>query len=612
MAKLDAQSEFEKCKSVFEASVQSETYRDWYDEASRDFDYYEGRALSTDDLEKMREAKIRPFQHNLIAPRINSAAAKAIQARTTITYKSRTGADEEAATAEGLTALAMFVQDKNHSMRILGEAGVDAMKGGLGWHTFEVDDGVLGERRPSPFDKVWDVRDRTPYLTNQGFSAEMIWKSREEWKLIFEDKAEEIDSLINAGAPLVGGSGYSLLGERLRLVNGGSYYDKQFDELCVIKFDYRVAAKFYVYTSKDGKVFQTFDRKEAEKNSQRGEEISEEKGYKVYTCYFSGDVMLDWFESPYQLNPARGDFVDTPIVAFREELTGKPYGIIRAARDPQNLYNRTLSLIYWHSTSNRVVMDKGAVDKISKVATEIARADGIIEVNPGKKFDFENNTQRIQHLREILQVADMDVQKALGIYDEMMGVETNAKSGIAIQRRQAASQTTIALMFDRFLDAKYRWADKLLWLVRATFTDKNVFNVTDDDGVVKSVSLNEAVKGADGKDVTRQDVRVGTYDVSIEETMDVSSQNEESRIKMFELFTAGITPEQFTPGLLDIAGVPKNAKLRKEVEASVQQRLANEAQMREQMQKLGGGPQGITQGPAGAQPAAITNVMGRA
>jgi hypothetical protein len=613
LEKLEAATEFAKCRSIFEATVLSEAFRSWYDDACRDYDYYEGRSFSADDLNKMQDACIRPFQHNLIAPRINSVAGKAIQARTTITYKSRTGDEEEVKTADGLSALAMFVQDKNKSMRIIGEAGVSAVICGLGWHAFDVDDGVIRENRESAFDVVWDVRDRTQYLTNQGFVATMMWKSREEWKLIFEKKEAEIEGLLSGGSQLVGYTGdYNLEGERLRLITNGAYYDSNFDELCVVKFEYRIPAKYYVYTSKENNsVYQTFDKKEAEKNRAKGDEIVEQKGYKTYICYFCGDVMLDWFESPYQLNPARGDFMLTPIVAFREEISGKPFGLVRAARDPQNLYNRVLSKAYWYMNNNRIVMDSGAVDDKAAVAKEINRADAIIEVKSGKRFEFENNERQIAQLYDALRLADADVQKALGIYDEMMGVETNAKSGIAIQRRQAASQTTITLMFDRFMDAKYRWADKLLWLVRATFTENKVINVTNDDGVVQSVSLNEPVKGDDGKTVMRQDVRVGAYDVSIEETMDVSSQQEETRIKLFELVQAGITPDKFTPGLLDIAGVPKNAKLRKEVEAGVQKALEAQSQQSAN-DNLGGGPQGITQGLAGANPAAITNVMGRA
>lgn len=266
MAKLEAADEFAKCRSIFETTVLSAAYRGWYDESCRDYDYYEGRSFSADDLEKLHDACIRPFQHNLIGPRINSVAGKAIQARTTINYKSRTGSDDEVKTAEGLSALAMFVQDKNKSMRIIGEAGVSAIICGLGWHAFDVDDGVIREIRESVFDVVWDVRDRTQYLTNQGFVASMIWKSREEWKLIFEGKEAEIDGLAANGSQLIGGgSDYSLQGERLRLISNGAYYDKGFDELCVVKFEYRIAAKYYVYTSKDnGAVYQTFDKKEAE------------------------------------------------------------------------------------------------------------------------------------------------------------------------------------------------------------------------------------------------------------------------------------------------------------------------------------------------------------
>lgn len=605
MSRIDPATEHAKCRSIFEASLQSELYLTWYQEACKAFDSYEGRGLTPEDLEVMRDRKIRPFQHNLIAPRINSVAGKAIQARTSIKYTSRSGKEEEVDTASALTGLAMFVQDKNKSMRIIGEAGVSAMICGIGYHTFDVDDGRIVEAKESPLDFVWDVRDRTPYLQNQGFIAQMIWKSREEWKMLFPDKEDEIDSVITTGAPIRGGTTYSLLGERLRLLSLGNYYDSGFDELCLVKMEYRVPAKYWVYVHKNGAVYTTFNKAEAEKNSMKGDTPAEQKGYKVYICWFAGDVLIDVFENPYQMNPSRGDFLTTPIVAFREELSGLPYGIVRAAIDPQNLYNRLLSLAYHKQTHNRVIMEEGAVTDMRKLAKEMARADGIIQYKQGKRLDFDSNLREVAQIGAMMQAADVDVQKSLGIYDEMMGVETNAKSGIAIQRRQAASQTTIALMFDRFLDAKYRWADKLLWLVRAVFDDNKTIYVLDDESATKSVNLNEPVTDENGKQVIRQDIRVGTYDIVIEETMDVGSVEEETSMKLMELIQAGLGPERWSDGILDIAKVDRRSKLRKEVMQGLHQQLAAKAEAGKKLQ--GGLPQGgITEGQAGALPATIT------
>jgi hypothetical protein len=54
-------------------------------------------------------------------------------------------------------------------------------------------------------------------------------------------------------------------------------------------------------------------------------------------------------------------------VAYLDDKTGLPYGVIRALRDPQMSFNiRRNKAIYLLSTK-RVVMDKGAVDDIKQL-----------------------------------------------------------------------------------------------------------------------------------------------------------------------------------------------------------------------------------------------------
>jgi len=81
-------------------------------------------------------------------------------------------------TAEALSDLAMFVQDKNNSTYLLSHVGHDSRICGLEWHEYDVQDGVILEARGNPLEYVFDVRDRTPGLTNQGFTSKFCCAAR--------------------------------------------------------------------------------------------------------------------------------------------------------------------------------------------------------------------------------------------------------------------------------------------------------------------------------------------------------------------------------------------------------------------------------------------------
>lgn len=602
---------FQECRELFEAALWSSQYRAFIANAIEAIRAYEANSINhlqwtQQDLEIIAAAGLKPVTCNIIAQRVDALSGKEAMTRTRFRYKSRSGKEEEVAMADDISLLGLFVQEKNRTSRLISQCRHQARIAGLSWHSYEVEDGIIREGTENPLEVVWDTRDHTQLLTNQGFVARVKWMTVSEAKMRFPDYTDEIESAATVGDGVYGqfgfGSEYAFDGDTsFKLFALGGYWNPKDREVAVVEFQYREPAKYYTYATQDG-LYQTFSKKEAQENAIDADNVQEGRGYKVRLQYFIGSVDLGNIESPYQMNPAKGMFTLTPTVNMRGMLDGVPYGIVCKAIDPQRLYNIKQAKLNWLMAARQVVMDEGAAD-VNKVRAEINKPNGIITKKAGKELKIDAHAQEIAQHYQALAVHSADVEKAMGIYDEALGVETNAQSGVAIQKRQSASAATTMYTSDGFAEAQRQIAEKLLCLLQTVLTDRVALDVTDDEGVSKRLRFNETV--GEGKNAKRiRDIRLGNYDVVIEQIPDTDTLNEVAQMRLMEMMQAGLTPDKWTPGLMDLFNVPKNATIRKAIEQGLQQKMA---QLEELQQANGIGDAGAAPMSGGNIPAVQPN-----
>ncbi|TPM41414.1 hypothetical protein [Mesorhizobium sp. B2-3-4] len=570
----------DKVKGQFEAAASSPVYQNWLREATEAYGFYESTGhWSAEELEKLAEMGVSAVTINKIAPRLNNVTGMEVQTRTKVTFRARSYDKNEKATAEALSDLAMFVQDKNNSTHILSEVGHDSRICGIGWHEFDVQDGVIVEARRSPMDQVFDPRDRTPGMTNQGFLSSLNWMPLDVAKAKFAD-VPNIDEILTPTAAWAFGVGGAFC-DGFRLGSCGSYWDKQANEVLIIEHFYREPAKYYEVTTKANQLVNTFDKAEADKLARSPKDIAERNGFKVNIAYFTGDQLIKHIDDFYQLNPAKGLFMLTPTICYRENSSGQPYGLIRAARDAQRRYNKTKTRLGWLQAATQVIMEGDAVDQ-ENARQEAARPDGVLLKKAGKELTLNRHEQAIAQHQQILVGDDKDIQDALGIYDESLGIETNANSGVAIQKRQTGSSRNMAMVIDNALAMKRGWAEKLLYLIQSVFTEQTALWVTDDQNEVKSLVLNEPlldaqgkpIKDEHGKPIIKYDIKTGVYDVYVEEVPDVATQQEYARDLVVQALPSVGGMQGLTPGLLELLGVPQSAKIMEEVSQGLPQQMA--------------------------------------
>jgi len=561
-----------RVKSSFEAGVLSHAYQTWFQEAVQMFEFYEGKQFTSDELQMFEALKLKSYVVNLSANRIDGVVGKDVQTRTKIKFTARSNDPDENQLADALTDLAYYVQDKNKSSSVITQAKADSAICGIGWHAYTTKDGNIEEESVNPLEIVWDWRDRTPLMTNQGFVARIHWKDVEEAKLMFPKMADEIESAVTQlpNSVLALASTFNVFSDRMLFAVSSGYYAKDLRQIMLVQYQYRTATKYYTAITKDGKLIATFSRKDAEKlNDKKNGDITEEDGFRVREVWFTGSMLLD-DKDLNQFDPKNADYTLTPFVSQREKVTGIPFGLMRRMQDPQRLYNLKNNKLNWKMGTAQVIADKGAVDDIDELATQVAKPDGIVFVNPGKNFKIDRGETQIQQLAAALQAHAAEIQQASGVYDEALGIQTNATSGIAISKRQMASTTTQSWLQDKWSIAKYRVATRLLDIMRSTFTEQMATWIMDEQDEAKLIELNKVME--DGH--IYNDVRVGRFDIAIDEIPDVTSKKEEVRENIMQLIQGGMfrnVPAPLWPAMLLAAGIPEDDPIAKSLMSGLQQ-----------------------------------------
>jgi hypothetical protein len=156
--------------------------------------------------------------------------------------------------------------------------------------------------------------------------------------------------------------------------------------------------------------------------------------------------------------------------------------------------------------------------------------------------------------------SDKEIQETLGIYDELLGAQTNATSGVAIQKRQQNSMRQQAPTFDMFKLFTKRYGELLLAHIQNSFVDEQVLTILDDDGLAKAISLNAPMRDKNGQMVMGpndepkmvNDIRAGMFDVYVKETLDVASISGETLERLSQMLMNGQNPNE--PLVLIAAG----------------------------------------------------------
>jgi hypothetical protein len=237
-----------------------------------------------------------------------------------------------------------------------------------------------------------------------------------------------------------------------------------------------------------------------------------------------------------------------------------PTGLVYWAIDPQRELNKRRSKMLHHLNTVRIIADSDAVENMELLRREAARPDAVILKRKGTDLKVESTTDMAKGQFDVMVQSDREIQDTLGIYDDMLGQQTNATSGVAIEKRQQSSLRQQAPQFDVFKLFTKKYGELLLSYIQATFQDEQVVTIIDDGGLVKALSLNAPARDANGqilldssgKPKMVNDIRAGMFDVYVKETLDTASISGETLERLSQMLMNGQNPNE--PLVLIAAG----------------------------------------------------------
>lgn len=474
-----------------------------------DADFYDNIQWREEDAKELRDRGQMPLVYNVIASSVNWVLGTEKRGRTD--YKILPRRKDSAKPAERKTQLMKYLSDVNMSPFHRSCAFEDAVKVGVGWMESAVQSEDDGEpvvmRYESWRNMLWDSACSAKDLSDCRYVIRSKWIDLDIAEAIFPDRVGLLRSSSSGSAYY---SGLDQLGDeamdsqedslngyasQMAVVNGQKRL-----RLRVIEIWYRKPAKVMRMVGGDfaGEVYD-------EKNPAAGHVESIKKGegvpqmrtmMRMHVALLCDIGMLYLSESPYRHN----DFPFTPIWCYRRSRDGLPYGMIRGMRDIQEDINKRASKALYIMSTNKVIMDEGAVEDLDEFRDEVSRPDAILVKKKGHEMVINAERDLAPAHLDLMSRSISMIQSLSGVTDENMGRQTNATSGLAIGRRQEQGAMATAGIFDNLRFAVQLHGQKELSLIEQYFSERKQFRITNMRGTPEYVEVND---GLPENDITR-------------------------------------------------------------------------------------------------------------
>lgn len=495
-------------------------------EMATDEDYYDGIQWNAEDKQELEERGQPANTYNECKPMVQWILGTEKRARTD--WKIVPRAEDDVKPAAAKTKLFKYISDINKAEYQRSMAFADAIKSGLGWLKVAAENDEYGRPRIvykyCSWREFWiDSRSRQPDYSDARYLIRRRYIDVDDAKAFWPDKAVAIDLEAQSDRAITTpdvsddpledefyGSNHASSGgneRKLVLVREGWY--RKNERVQIIRgMDHPL----------DGQLYDKSNVMHAMAVENREIDLVWVNRKTVYVCIWINETCLHHQKTPYK----HDRFPYVPVWGERFGRNGQPYGAIRQARDPQDSLNKRLSKALYLLCTRRVVMDEDAVEDLDALEDELARADSIIKKKSGADFEIiENGTLAAGHI-DMANRDSAQIRVSTGVTGENLGIETNATSGIAMQRRQEQGTVVTTTLFDNLRLATQISGEMVLSLIEQFMTEQFQFRITGARNKDEFITIND---GTPENDITRSQadfiVAEQDWNASIRQSMSI-------------------------------------------------------------------------------------------
>ena len=537
-----------------------------------DFGFYDGTTQwDVNDLAALNERNQRPITVNICKGFVDNLSGVEIQSRyrTAVRSDSFNPADDNL--AEALTHLLFYVQEHEEVPYKGSLKFRDALICGVGWSHIYQEDDVVKYDYVNPYNIIADMDDLSPQFTNMKYICRKFWMSPDMVKSRWPNqmKDEEFGDIDNG---FYGTISPEILDRNSTYTNYSG--ENNSSRILVVEVQYKVPAKIYSGLDTNGRSFETFNADLAEELAEKESDIETKIGQRIMRVLFCNDTLLE-FSTLQNALPNQRDFSYVPLVFQRSFSTGVPYGLLQSLKDVQRDCNVRITKSVYLMNSSRIVIESGSMEakEVEILRNELKQQDSVIIVPQDSKVQITSNAPLSESQIALVNMYLDLAQRAVGITNEQLGLQTNATSGIAQHVRQVNSVRNNVFAFDSLSSMKKREAYLILSLVKASGLTNMGVEILDDEK--KEVIILNLVRKIGKKTVVLNDVRTLPVSLYIEEVPDYASSFAEEKATFEALLSNGSAPWMMTsPELLERVGIRNPKKLAEQLKVALSQQQA--------------------------------------
>jgi hypothetical protein len=589
----------------------------WRRQSDIDADYYDGNQLRQDTLQEMEARGIPPLIINLTQPIINTVLGMEAKARSDWQITSDNGFDE---VAQAIDARMSEVERESNADRAISDCYAGQIKAGLAWCEVNYEANPFAYRyRVTPIHRreiSWDWRDMSVGLDKARYLIRRRWYDEDELTAAMPQHAELIRGSINRWNGFIENSflqtqaiehARSWDAERAWTLDEAEWRDTLRRRAQLFEVWYRIWKRGHVMRLPNGQIV------EVNKDNPRHMEAIASGWVNPIPAVYPKMRVSMWI-GPHRVSDRpsplpHNDFPYTPFWGFREDLTGVPYGLVRALRSPQDEVNARRSKLLSLLTGRRATVDSDAVDTTfnshEDVADELGRPDPYIVLNPARRngaagFKVESNGDLAQGQMATLTISKEEMHAVSGVFPPTMGDAKQALSGVAVDALVDQSTVTLAEINDNHRYARRRVGLQLVSLIKADMVGENLGVDVGEGKKKKTIILNKPTYNeAAQATVLENSVAAAAIKVVLSEVPSTQSYRQRQFAQLAEL-TKGLPPEvqtfviDFVVEASDVKDRMKVAeRLRKKLgisdddEEASQQNAQMMAEHQEAIQKMG-------------------------
>lgn len=563
-----------------------------------DYGFYDGTdQWTTRDLEILKDREQLPITVNICKGYVDALSGVEIQSRYRTACRSDSHKPEDDRLAEALTHWLFYIQE-HQDLPYKGSLKFrDSLICGIGWSQLYKENGTHYYDYVHPFNVIPDPDDLSPQYTAMKYVCRKRWMLpemvRQRWQ-----KAAPLVVSSNQGF-YEGMDSPELMDRNSNVTDVGQFGASQTSRVLVVEVQYKVPHKAYKGLDRDGRPFETFDLDTAEELAVSSQNIETEDATRIMRTLFMDNTLLEHAPLDFVL-PDSNDFSLIPIVFQRRFKTGVPYGLLESMKDIQRDCNVRVTKSVHAINSSQLLFEGNPMPgaDLNRMKRELKATDSVIVLPKDSKFQLSSNAHLGEEQLKIVELYLNLIQRVTGIHDEMLGMQTNATSGVAQNIRQVNSVRNNVFAFDNFSQMKKRESLFILGMLQSS-ADENIAVqiLTPEENEIFIMNLTKTVKGksdASGK-IIFNNVRTLPLSLYIEEVPDYKSTFEEQKATFEALLgNAHAHWMMLSPELLRRLGIRDPEK----IAAEMRQALQEKSEMEQSV--AGRSPEGAVQ-PSGVQ-----------